>query len=187
MTGPATALTDAFERLVDVLESRGSTIRRYLNPGAPRDRVAEALEAVGARPHAELVELYSWHDGTDHARIRADTDAGPQLVPATAFPPLLAAQKGWEDSSTLYRERLTERAFAEPGPGAWPALWYPVFSGDVALDLGTGNVWRYEWPWSGSNRYLADSLTELADRIVTSLERGTAVIEGVGYFVQSDI
>lgn len=58
--------------------------------------------------------------------------------------------------------------------GAWPPHWYPLFPGpsDVALDLETGEVWCYDFPWGGANIWLAESLPDLAARIVKDLETG---------------
>lgn len=181
-------LAAAFDRLVDTLEAHGSTIRSYLNAGVDPGRVDAALRAAGVLPHPQLIELYSWRDGTDQAGIRSVTDCGPQLVPATAFPPLLTAQDGWDDSLSMWRCRVTEPGFTGPGPGAWPLAWYPLFSGpsEVALDLDTGEVWLYDYPWGGANVWLAGSLPDLAGRIVEGLESRTIQLDSHGCFTGTD-
>lgn len=180
-------LAAEFDRLVDALEERGSTIRSYLNAGADPGGVEAALRAAGVPTHPQVVELYSWRDGTDQAGIRAVTNCGPQLVPATDFPPLLMVQDGWDDSRSLWRARVTELGFTGPGPGAWPPHWYPLFPGpsDVALDLETGEVWCYDFPWGGANIWLAESLPDLAARIVKDLETRTVQLDSSGCFTST--
>ncbi len=59
------SLTQALEKLVAVIESRGYAIRQYLQPGLSRDAIDSKVRHLGLHFPEEFYELYQWHNGME--------------------------------------------------------------------------------------------------------------------------
>jgi len=59
------SLAQSLDRIVDIFEHRGVSMRQHLRPGLSRAEVQSVLSPLGLIAPEELYELYEWHDGVD--------------------------------------------------------------------------------------------------------------------------
>lgn len=75
------SLVEALEKLVEVFEDRGISMRPHLRPGLTRAQVQATLSSLGLTPPEELYQLYEWHDGVDLANAPKRLFAEQQFLP----------------------------------------------------------------------------------------------------------
>lgn len=59
------SISQSLEKLVDVLENKGISLRPYLQSGLSRADVQAALNPLSLTPPEDLYELYEWSNGVD--------------------------------------------------------------------------------------------------------------------------
>jgi cell wall assembly regulator SMI1 len=85
-----------------------------LAPGASPETVSRALKSVGLEPQQQLVELYSWHNGT--LDLPGQTYGKIWLIPGYFLAPV-------EEMASIYSDLLTS--------GYWSPLWFPFLLDDA--------------------------------------------------------
>jgi hypothetical protein len=192
-----TDLVDALEALLAEHRRIGSPLPRYLRPGAPAAEVRRTIEAaVGSDPPDDLVELFAWHDGTDHdAWRRDDVAAGfARLFGDTYFAPLDDAVASRAESLEI---EATVARHADPGSTIpiWRTPWFPAFSQgweDYAVDCGDagrGRVYAPSWqppPDVGPGPRFRD-LRHLVDSVVRRFRAGAYAWDPAARFLEERI
>jgi hypothetical protein len=124
------ALTDALDELMAQHRRIGSPVPEYLRPGLRTDDVrGQIVATVGVDPPSEAIDLFAWHDGTDHDAWRRD-DAGTgfaRLFGDTYFAPLADGVRGYHESIEI-DETTALYSTPEAAPPTWGRSWFPVFS-----------------------------------------------------------
>ena len=171
------------ERLM--LEHRriGSPLPAYLRPGADGAVIRQRVEdLVAADPPAELIELFGWHDGTDHARWKAD-DAGvgyARFFGDAYFAPFADCERAYRQAIEIDESTAL---FAPDGLDAsiWRKTWFPALSegGETyAIECQAGSmrqrvfdvVWHPPIDTPPVPRFL--DLTHLVSSVVRRFEAG---------------
>ena len=176
-------LADALDALVAEHRRIGSPLPNYLRPGAPADVAREQIRAtVGGQPPDDLVDLFSWHDGTDKDAWRRD-EAGTgfaRFFGDTHFATLATAVKVYADS--IETDEITARySMTGTAPQLWTPSWFPAFAtGDVvavecdAASKDLGAVYDVNWhpPTSDVHVPRFRDLLHLAQSMVRRFEAG---------------
>ena len=124
------SLVTELDRLLTVLEARGSQIRQFLRPGLDPTSIRERLESAGVAPLETVVELYSWADGTD-----TDLGPGPRLF-----------SRPWLTLDMALAERAMRLEVAKQTAAEIPELdaaslfapsWLPVLGHDADVVVET--------------------------------------------------
>jgi hypothetical protein len=120
-------LVEALERLM--LEHRrvGSPLADFLRPGLEPAAIREQIAPLGLEPPDEAVELFAWHDGTEHDRYVA-TRAGigyGRLFDDVFFGTLGETIAYYENCLEIDRGTAMFDEEAEP---TWRLSWFPPFS-----------------------------------------------------------
>jgi cell wall assembly regulator SMI1 len=190
----------ALEALLGELTRRGSSLSSRMRPGLPADEVVSRMSEAGARPHADVVSLYVWHDGFDRFRVPISPDGMVALFPShREFNPLddtmmLFAQ--WRemaaaDAAVPVRQADGSWGRTEPEQ-VWSRSWFPVFHGggseviSISNDeANAGSVWLH--PIQDAPRRLYDNLSDAAEAIRMALIDGRLVLDSKGVFTLESI
>ena len=168
----ALPLTRVLSDLEAEWRSQGASISSGLRPGLSPDSIRAALEPLGIRPHAELLQWYGWHDGATDAYPESACQDSGLLIPMLSF---LRLEQAIE-RTRFARWLATETPYGMP----WGDGWFVISTNDddvITVDChgdtnGTHpvrDVW-YELveDWETP---IADSLTEFAELVLDSLTR----------------
>jgi cell wall assembly regulator SMI1 len=141
-------MLDQLDRMVAAHTTVGSPLASYLRPGLHRERVVSRFAELGLSPPGELVDLYTWHDGTDQSAWGADRGepAGLFLAPFVLFPPLAEAASDYREIMDSLRHLEQEedyRSGAARGSEFWRPEWFPILQADA---------WRHAVTCQGESR-----------------------------------
>lgn len=179
LTGGNATLKGELARLEQILVDRQASVVPQLLPGLPADRIRTLTASFPPQLEPDLVELYSWHDGT------SDSEWGvPELFPGGTF-------LGLEQSIAQYQIRVeTARRVASPDHAdeLYDPSWFPLF-----LDAGgnlhvsatqpralAGSIWFVPLDEPELRYTVASSLSKFIALIIELFERGAYVVESDG-------
>ena len=185
----------ALQALLEELTRHGSVLADHLEPGLPRDQVRALIRQAGARPHADVIELYAWHNGFDRFRVPVGPNGIASLVPShQEFNPL-----GETLDVYVQRRSIAEGIGATPmrtrGGGwetidpdtVWSRDWFPIFEGPgsevIFIDNSTdaaGSVWLH--PVQDSPRRLFSNLADAMNAVRLALVEGRLELDAAGAF-----
>jgi len=172
-------LVDALERLM--LEHRriGSQVPDFLLPGLDPETIRERIATLDIDPVAEVIDLFSWHNGTDNDRYLS-SGAGigyGRLFGDVFFGTLDEAIEYYGECLQIDRNVMEMYEEAER---TWPLSWFPPFSGGlptygIECDLASptrGLVFEPWWhpPIEEPIRPRFRSLTHLVRSVVRRFE-----------------
>lgn len=148
------SVADALVEFERTLTAVNAPVVARLRPGLPRADVEQLFRNSGFQPNDDLIDLWSWRDGTG-GLLGRDDDSDP-LVGSWMFPPLATALKVANDTRANHLEYDDGESY--------PASWVPVllYLGWVQAVMDTQGdsrrVYLYE---EGGPTVLAETLEEL--------------------------
>jgi len=173
---------ESVQRSLSVIEDeltrfgRGPTLER-LRAGVSRDSARRALESVGLRPPADLLDLYAWHNGTDTTGAILDD---LHLWPGFYF---LSIEDAVANHKAFVRDKR------------WDKTWFPVFAnggGDFyAVVSGQGHT-----AWGEIIHFRIDeveqpiefhSVQALLATLAAAYQEGIFFVEDRGYLEMKDV
>jgi hypothetical protein len=186
--------TPALEALLAELTRNGSPLATYLQPGLSEAEIRSRMAAVEARPHADVIALYRWHNGFDRFRVPTSTNGMLSLVPyPPEFNPL---DEPLEVFAQLRHFAETEAAIPHRHQGSWKSLdpdhiwsraWFPIFQGGgsevifiTSEQSDAGSVWLH--PVQDAPRRLFDTLADAMDAVRMALVDGRLALDSKGIF-----
>lgn len=89
---PVGELTDGLNRLRDTWLRKGMPHTSWLRPGLPAQHVCDRLGAAGLTAPREIVDWYSWHDGSDGSLVDGVDGRGAGFLPWFSLDEGLAAR-----------------------------------------------------------------------------------------------
>jgi hypothetical protein len=178
-------------------DASGSPLRRYLRPGIPESDVRARLESLGLTAPADLVELYSWHDGTDLERWLADGhETYLYFIPYAWFPSLelavtdyMGLKTTWQ-GTPMYMEYLRGN---DPGFGYWRNDWFPILESDKSWHAmecsmaGSSRIWHVFFEPSPPTEAPHSSLAEMVDWFGSLLRGGACHWDSERALLVSDL
>ena len=77
------ALEEKLSRLESILQKHHAPVLQQLQPGRKKEELVAFFEAHGIRPHADLLRLYTWHNGVKD--LYCGSDSVLDLLPMGKF------------------------------------------------------------------------------------------------------
>lgn len=185
----------ALEALLAELTRRGSPLADHMRAGLPVHDVVSRMSEAGARPHADVVSLYAWHDGFDRFQIPTSPNGMVALLPShrefNALDETLEVFAQWREmaeADATAQVRQADGSWRKPDPErVWSRSWFPTFQGggsEVIFisneEADAGSVWLH--PVQDAPRRLYDSLGDAVDAVRMALTAGRLVLDDAGAF-----
>lgn len=152
---------------------RRTSVLRLLREPATAPEVRGRLSHFGLEPTSDLLELYSWHDGTDVGKARSLDEA--QLFPGFYMLAL--------DDACVNLQSFR-------GDARWGAGWLPIFAnggGDFyvvdLVDLGQVRHFRLE---QSEHPVEFESVGAMATTIAAAFSDGVFFVDEDGYLEMDD-